>query len=77
VVQSGRFGSGAAELGRLSAWLRQQDLAEAAMENTVRRSIGSRCGWNWSRTYASIWPKLYIPGRIHNQGARVIVAGAS
>jgi transposase len=36
VLQSDRFGAGAAELGRLSAWLRQQGVVEAVMESTAQ-----------------------------------------
>ena len=36
VLQSGKFGTGAAELGRLSAWLREQGVAEAVMESTAQ-----------------------------------------
>jgi len=36
VLQSGKFGAGAAELGRLSAWLREQGVAEAVMESTAQ-----------------------------------------
>jgi len=36
VLQSGKFGAGSAELGRLSGWLRGQGVAEAVMESTAQ-----------------------------------------
>jgi transposase len=36
VLLSGRFGAGAAELGRLLAWLREQGVGEAVMESTAQ-----------------------------------------
>ena len=36
VIQSRKFGTGAAELGHLSAWLRQYGVVEAVMESTAQ-----------------------------------------
>ena len=50
-LQSGKFGAGAAELGRLSAWLRQWGVEEAVMESTAQY---------WKPVWMELEPRLRL-----------------
>lgn len=51
VLERGRFGTGAAELGRLSAWLCEQGVVEAVMESTAQY---------WKPVWMELEPHMHL-----------------